>query len=85
MEKENDLKQIIQSCFEARYLKRFQRSGNQLFLGNDIHETIVEHSFYVALFGLIISQLHKEVDTWKLLSMCIIHDLADASGKGIHQ
>jgi putative hydrolase of HD superfamily len=72
-----ELQKIIQSCFEARYLKRIQRSGNSVFLWNDVSENVVEHSFYVALFGLIYSQIEWDIDWWKLLTMCIIHDLVE--------
>lgn len=72
-----DLKNIIKAIFEARYLKRIERSGTSLLLGAEINETVPEHSFYTALWGIVMHHLNPELDQGKLLTMCLIHDLEE--------
>lgn len=81
----NDLKPIIKAMFEARYLKRIKRSGTSILLGNEVEETIVEHSFYVSLWALVISHLNPKLDTAKLLTMCLTHDLEEVRTGDLHQ
>lgn len=45
----NDLPKVIKSIFEARYLKSVQRSGTSLFLGPEVKESVIEHSFFACL------------------------------------
>ncbi|HUW21495.1 MAG TPA: HD domain-containing protein [Candidatus Bathyarchaeia archaeon] len=73
----NELAEIIKSIFESRYLKRVERSGTSLFLGNEIQESVVEHSFFTCLWALVISHLNPSLDLSKLLTMCLIHDLEE--------
>lgn len=73
----DEIKGIVKTYFEARYLKRLKRSGTALLLGNQIKESIPEHSFYVSLFGIILHHLNPKLDLAKLLVMCITHDLEE--------
>lgn len=77
MTSQKDLENIIQSVFESRYLKRIQRSGTTLLLGREVPENVAEHSFYTALFAIVIQHLKPELDLGKLLTLCITHDLEE--------
>ena len=70
------MKNIADLLFEAKILKEIPRSGYQ-FLGAG-KESVAEHSFSVAFIAYVMSQLVPEVDSLKLISMCLIHDLPEA-------
>jgi len=70
------MKQITNLLFEARVLKDIVRSG-YAFLGTG-RETIAEHSFMTAFICFAIAKLEPEVNLEKVLSMAIVHDLAEA-------
>lgn len=72
-----ELHEIVKALFEARYLKRIQRAWSLLLLGDEVRESVVEHSFYVALWGIVFAGLDKNLDRGKLLTMCITHDLEE--------
>ena len=75
--KDEDLKQVIRALFEARFLKRIKRSGTTLLLGDEVSESVVEHSFYVSLWAVVFIYLEKDLDKGKLLQMCVLHDLEE--------
>ena len=70
------MKKIVDLLFEAKILKEIPRSGYQ-FLGAG-KESVAEHSFSTAFIAYVMSQLEPEVDALKLISMGLIHDLAEA-------
>jgi putative hydrolase of HD superfamily len=70
------MKAIVNLLFEAAFLKKIPRSGYQ-FLGRG-RESVAEHSFLVAFVGLILAQKVPGVDTARLVSMCLLHDLPEA-------
>ena len=70
------MERIAQLLFEARSLKRLPRSGYQ-FLGTG-SESVAEHSFTATFIAYVISQLVPEVDDRRLITMCLVHDLAEA-------
>lgn len=70
------MKRIADLLFEARMLKAIPRSGFQ-FLGAG-RESVAEHVYAAAFTGYVMSQLHPDVDALKLISMCLVHDLAEA-------
>jgi len=70
------MKEIVNLLFEARMLKRTPRSGYQ-FLGVG-EESVAEHSFMTAFIGLIMARMRPDADALRLVSMCLIHDLAEA-------
>ena len=81
----SELRNIIKAIFEARYLKRVNRSGTSLLLGNQIKESVPEHSFYTSLFGIVMQHLNPKLDSGKLLTMCIIHDLEEVRMGDLNQ
>jgi putative hydrolase of HD superfamily len=57
-------------------LKEIPRSGFH-FLGSG-KESIAEHTFSTTFIAYVLAQLQPEADALKLISMCLIHDLAEA-------
>lgn len=70
------MKQIVNLLFEARILKDVIRSG-YAFLGSG-RESIAEHSFMTAFICFAMAKLEKDVNLEKLVSMALVHDLAEA-------
>jgi putative hydrolase of HD superfamily len=62
--------------FEANMLKRTPRSGFA-FLGAG-SESVAEHAFMTAVIALVMSKLAPEADARRLMSICLVHDLAEA-------
>jgi len=67
---------IAKLLFEAKILKDIPRSG-YYFLGAG-KESVAEHSYMTAFIAYVISQLEPDVDAFKLISMCLVHDLPEA-------
>lgn len=70
------IKDVADFLFEGRLLKKIPRSGFQ-FLG-DGNESVAEHCFLATLIAYVISQLEPDVNAEKLLSLCLVHDLAES-------
>ena len=69
-------KRIIDFFFELGMLKRTPRSGFQ-FLGSG-GESVADHSFRTALIGYTLARLMGGVDTFKVVSLCLFHDVPEA-------
>ena len=70
------MKNIADFLFEARILKDVVRSG-YAFLGSG-RETIAEHSYMTALICFVMARLDPDVDSTRLLSMALLHDIPEA-------
>lgn len=70
------MKQIANLLFEARILKDLNRSGYP-FLGVG-KESIAEHCFTTVFICFAMGRLDPDVDGEKLLSMAVVHDIAEA-------
>jgi putative hydrolase of HD superfamily len=70
------MKDIANLLFEAKMLKEIPRSGFP-FLGAG-KESIAEHTFSTTFIAYVMTQLDREIDALKLISMCLVHDLAEA-------
>ena len=70
------MKNIANLLFEAKMLKEIPRSGFH-FLGSG-EESIAEHIYSTTFIAYVLAQLQPAVDALKLISMCIVHDLAEA-------
>jgi len=70
------MKNIADLLFEAKILKFVPRAGFH-FLGAG-RETVAEHSFSATFIAFVMSKVLPDVDALKLISMCLIHDLAEA-------
>ncbi|OQY01841.1 MAG: metal-dependent phosphohydrolase [Desulfobacteraceae bacterium 4572_130] len=70
------MNKITDLLFEANILKELPRSG-YYFLGSG-HENVAEHSFMTAFIAFIISQIVPDLDSEKLITMALIHDLPEA-------
>ena len=74
--KNADMKKIANLLFEAKILKEIPRSGYH-FLGVG-KESVAEHCFSATFIAYVMSRLEPGVDALKLISMCLVHDLAEA-------
>lgn len=69
---------IIEAYFEFNHLKQLYRQG---WLQHGIEpkhcESVAEHSFCVALLGLLLADQYPELDVNKVVRMALIHDLGE--------
>lgn len=70
------MKNIADLLFEAKILKHVPRSGFH-FLGAG-KESVAEHSFSTTFIAYIMSLMLPDIDSLKLITMCLIHDLPEA-------
>lgn len=70
-----DTDKIVNFFFEIATLRRLTRSHRQLIA--EVSDNISDHSFRVAVIGMILANL-EEADENKVLKMCLFHDLAEA-------
>src|SRR3989304_10464290 len=66
---------IVNFLFEIATLRRLTRSHKQMI--QEVSDNISDHSFRVAVIGMILSEMEK-ADTNKVLKMCLFHDLPEA-------
>lgn len=69
-------RKIINFFFELGMLKKTPRSGFQ-FLGSG-RESVADHSFRVAMIGFTLARLAGNVDPFKIVSLCLFHDIPEA-------
>lgn len=69
---------IIEAYFEFNHLKQLYRQG---WLQHGIEpkycESVAEHSFCMALLGLLLAEQYSELDINKVVKMALIHDLGE--------
>ncbi|UCG11147.1 MAG: HD domain-containing protein [Deltaproteobacteria bacterium] len=70
------MKSIVNFFFELGMLKKTPRSGFQ-FLGSG-RESVAEHAFRVATIGFTLARLDNEADVFKVVRMCLFHDLPES-------
>lgn len=70
------MKNLANFLFEIGMLKRTPRSGFQ-FLGSG-SESVAEHLYRSAIIGFTLAKLDGEVDTEKVLKLCLFHDIPEA-------
>jgi putative hydrolase of HD superfamily len=69
---------ILQLLLHANQLKRIPRTG-WVMRGVADAESVSDHTFGVAFVSLVLAQfLERTIDTAKLLSMALVHDLPEA-------
>lgn len=67
---------IADLLFQAKMLKEIPRSGFH-FLGAG-RESVAEHTFCTAFIAFVMSRTEPGVDRYRLLAMCLAHDLLEA-------
>jgi len=70
-----DINKIVNFFFEIATLRRLTRSHRQMI--QDVNDNISDHSFRVAIFGMILAKI-EGVDENKVLKMCLFHDVVEA-------
>ncbi len=71
-----DFKAVSNFLFETGMLKKTVRTG-YAFLGSG-GESVAEHSFRVAIIGHILSEITGHNDPYRVILMCLLHDLHEA-------
>ncbi len=71
-----DIKNIVNFLFEVGILSKTPRSGFH-FLGSG-KQSVAEHTHRAVYVGFVLAKLEGNVDTDKVLKMCLFHDLAEA-------
>lgn len=74
----NDKKYIIdlfQFLSKAEKLKNTLRTSHT---STGRHESTAEHSWMLSLLGLLITEKYPHTDHIKILSLCIVHDIAES-------
>ncbi len=70
------MKAIADLLFEVKMLKEIPRAGYH-FLGTG-KESVAEHCFSTTFIAYVMARLTPEADPLRLISMCLVHDLAEA-------
>ncbi len=70
------MKNLANFLFEVGMLKKTPRSGFQ-FLGSG-SESVAEHLYRSAIIGFTLAKLDGQVDTEKVLKLCLFHDIPEA-------
>lgn len=70
------MKTIADLLFEASMLKNIPRSGYH-FLGSG-KESVAEHAYMTVFIAYVMSKMEPRADALRLISMCLVHDLAEA-------
>ena len=70
------MKRIADLLFEVGMLKRTPRTGYR-FLGTG-EESVAEHLFRTAFIGYVLARMQGRCDPFKVVKMCLFHDLAEA-------
>lgn len=71
-----DCPKIINFFFELGMLKRTPRSGFQFLRSG--RESVADHSFRTAMIGFALARLEGNVDPFKVLAQCLMHDIPEA-------
>jgi 5'-deoxynucleotidase YfbR-like HD superfamily hydrolase len=74
--KGDKMKNLANFLFEVGMLKKTPRSGFQ-FLGSG-SESVAEHLYRSAIIGFTLAKLDGQVDTEKVLKLCLFHDIPEA-------
>jgi putative hydrolase of HD superfamily len=70
------MQNIANFLFEVGMLKKTPRTGFQ-FLGSG-SESVAEHILGTMFIGYTLCKLVDDVDEWKVLKICLVHDLPEA-------
>lgn len=70
------LKPVVDFLFEVGILSKTPRSGFH-FLGSG-QQSVSEHTNRTAYVGYVLATLEGDVDSAKVMKMCLFHDLAEA-------
>ena len=70
------MKNIAALLFEANILKNIPRAGFH-FLGAG-KESVAEHSFCITFIAYVMAHLEAEINSLRLITMCLVHDLPES-------
>lgn len=58
--------------------EKFKCNTRHSYTSSGRHESVAEHSFRLALMAYMVSDEVPEIDTDKVIRMCLVHDLGEA-------
>ena len=70
------MSRIAHLLFQAKMLKEIPRSGFN-FLGAG-QESVADHTFNTAFIAYVMTKLESDIDAYRLVCMCLLHDLTEA-------
>lgn len=79
---EADFGKIVNFLFEVEMLSNVPRSGYSVLGG--VKQSVAEHSFNIAMIAYAMSQINTDIDAFKLIKMCLLHDLAEVRSGDQH-
>ncbi|UAA39725.1 HD domain-containing protein [Paraneptunicella aestuarii] len=71
----NELDNIVEFLRRAEQLKNTLRRA---YTSEGRHESTAEHTWRLCLMVLVMEKHYPDIDTLKLMKMCIVHDLGEA-------
>ena len=72
-----DSRLLANHLYEVGTLRFTPRVHQQVLLSDDKSDNVASHSYRVSIIGLYLAEL-ENVDTLKVLKMCLFHDLPEA-------
>ena len=66
---------LVNFMFEVQLLSSVERSGYRVLGG--VKQSVTEHCYNMAMFAYAISQILPDIDSFKLMKMCLFHDLPE--------
>ncbi len=78
LEKQKDIKEIVNFILEYRALKHLPRAS-LVYLKGPIKENVAEHSFYVTIISWLMARLEGGNED-KAIKMGLVHDLGEVRG-----
>jgi len=73
----SELKKLTSFFFEVGTLRKIIRMHRQVFLTDDLSDSIASHSFRVAVIGYFLAREVENANPEKVLIMCLLHDIAE--------
>lgn len=67
--------ELLEILVQAGKLKQAKR---HCFVEKDRQESVADHSYRVALMAFLLKNNFTDVDTSKVIEMCLIHDLGES-------
>jgi len=75
-QKDDVMENLVNFIFEVGMLQKTPRTGFQ-FLGSGC-ESVAEHILRTIFIGYTLCKLEKDTDEFKVMKMCLVHDLPEA-------
>lgn len=78
MPKDTDINSVYSLLDFVRRAESLKSTLRTTWTQSGRQESTAEHSWRLSLFAMLVSEKYPELDTLKVLKLCIIHDLGEA-------